>query len=81
MPDSVKCLLEVYEVVKQITLVLFMLLNDDCTINDLFYCAPAWSKTCLFFCQQFLGLGLESAEDNLEHGTKVLMLLEVAFLW
>ena len=60
MPDSVKCLFEVYEVVKQITLVLKVLLYDDSTIEDRFYCAPAWSKTFLFFCQQFLNLDLES---------------------
>ena len=57
MPDSVKRLLEVYEVV-----------DDDSTIEDLFYCAPAWSQICFFFCQQFLSLGLESVEDNTEQG-------------
>ena len=65
MPDSVICLFEVYEIVEQ--LVLKVLLCDDSTIEDLFYCAPAWSKTCLVFCQQFLSLGLESVEDNSEH--------------
>ena len=49
MPDSVKCLLEVYEVVEQIVLVLYVLLDVDSTIEDLFYCVPAWSKTGLFF--------------------------------
>ena len=44
-----------------------MLLYDDSTIEDLFYYAPAWSKTCLFFCQQFLSLGLESAENYSEN--------------
>ena len=68
-----------------------MLLNNDSAIEDMFYCAPGWSKTCLFFCQQFLSLGLESVEVNSEHGlagmadsadcTTVLTLLEVAFLW
>ena len=68
-----------------------MLLFDNSAIEDLFYCAPAWSKTCLVLCQQFLSLGLESVEDNLEHdlagmadkadGTIFLTLLEVAFLW
>ena len=91
MPDSVKRLLEVYEVVEQIALVLQLLLYDDLTIEDLFYCTPAWSKICLFFCQQFLSPVLESVEDNSEHdpagmadladGTIVLALLEVAFLW
>ena len=44
-----------------------MLLCDDLTIEDLFYCAVAWSKTCLFFCQQFISYGLKSVEDNSEH--------------
>ena len=91
MPDSVKCFLEVCEVVEQIALVLLVLLYDDLTTEDLFYCALAWSKTCLFFCQLFLSLGPESVEDNSEHdlagmadqadGTRILSLLEVAFLW
>ena len=64
MPDSVLHLFEVYEVVEQITLLLQVLLCDDSTIKDLFCCVRAWSKACLFSCQQFLSLGLESAEDN-----------------
>ena len=67
MPDSVKRLLEVCEIVKQIALVLYVLLYNDSTIEDLFYCALAWSKICLFFCKQFLSLDLESVEDNSEH--------------
>ena len=67
MPDSFKRLLEVYEVVEQIALVLLVLLYDDSTIQNLFYCALAWSKICLFFCKQFLSLDLESVEDNSEH--------------
>ena len=91
MPDPVKRLLEVYEVVEQITLVLYVLLYDDMTIKDLFYCAPTWSKTSLLLCQQFFCLDFESVEDNSEHDltwmadqayvTIVLTLLEVAFLW
>ena len=49
MQDSVKCPLEVYKVVEQIALVLKVLLYDKLTIEDRFYCTPAWSKTCLFF--------------------------------
>ena len=70
MPDSVKCFLEVCEVVEQIALVLLVLLYDDLTTEDLFYCALAWSKTCLLFCQQFISLGLESVEDNSQHGSR-----------
>ena len=43
IPDSVKLLLEVYEVVEQIALVLKVRLYDDSAIEDLFLCAPAWS--------------------------------------
>ena len=52
-----------------VMILLFSVLTSicRCSIEDLFYCAPAWSKTCLFFCQQFLSLGLESVEDNSEH--------------
>ena len=42
-------------------------MNDDSTNEDLFYCAPASSKICLFFCHQFLSLGLESVKDNSKH--------------
>ena len=37
MLDSVKRLLEVYKVVKQIAMVLQVLLCDDSTVEDLFY--------------------------------------------
>ena len=66
MPDSVRRLLEVYEVMEQMALVFKVPLSDDSIIKDLFHCAQAWSKTC-WFCQQFLNLGLESVEDNSEH--------------
>ena len=71
MPDSVKRLLEIDVIVQEIARCFrcFMTIEDlhDSTIEDLFYRAPAWSKTCLFFRQQFLSLGLESLEDNSEH--------------
>ena len=67
MPNSVKRLLEVYEVVEQIALVLLGFLYDDSTIKDQLHCAQARSKTCMLFCQQFLSLGLESVEGNSEH--------------
>ena len=37
----------VYEVGEQTVLVLYVLLYDELTIEDLFCCASAWSKTCL----------------------------------
>ena len=59
MSNSVKRIFEVCEVVKQTALMLHVLLYDESTTEDLFYCAQAWSKTYLFFCQQFLSLGHE----------------------
>ena len=47
--DSVKRLLEVCKVVQQTALVQHVLLYDESTIGNLFYCTPAWCKTCLFF--------------------------------
>ena len=41
--------------------------ENDSTIENMFYCAPALSKACLLFLQQFFILGLESVEDNSEH--------------
>ena len=67
MSDSVKRLLEVYEVVEEIVIVLWMLRYKDSAFENLFYCSPAWTKSCLFFCQQFLSLGFESFEYNSEH--------------
>ena len=57
MPDSVKRLFEVYGVLEQIALVLYVLLCDCSTIEDLFYFASAWPKTCLSFYQPWLGVG------------------------
>ena len=67
-----------------------MLVFNGSTIEDLYYCVPAWSKTFLFFWQQFLSHDLESVEDNSEHdlpgmadfadGAIVLTLFEVAFV-
>ena len=68
-----------------------MLLYNDSTIDHLFYCVLARSKTRLFLYQQFLSLCLGSVEDYSEHdgagmadsadGAIGLTLLEVAFLW
>ena len=67
-----------------------MFLYDDSTIEGPLYYALVLSKSCLFFCRQFLSFGLESVEDYWEHDlagmanytgvTIVLTLLEVAYL-
>ena len=66
MQGSVKRLLEVYEVVEQIAVLLWILLYDDSTIEYMFYRSSAWSKTCLLLCHQFLSLGFETVENNSE---------------
>ena len=40
---------------------------NDSTMDNLFYCAPAWSKACLFFCQQFLSLWSPSINRTFLH--------------
>ena len=67
MQYSVKRLLEVYEICVTDRAGVVAFFYDDSTIEDSFYCAPIWSKTCLFFCLQFLSLGLESVAGNAEH--------------
>ena len=63
VPDSVRCLLEVNEVMAQIALMLQVLLYNDSKNEELFYCAPAWYKICLFFYSQFLSLVLQSSRN------------------
>jgi len=50
VPDTVKCFLEVDEVMVEVILVLQMFLYQQSYVEDLFCCASLWSKSCLFFC-------------------------------
>ena len=49
MPDSVKCLLEIDEVVAEVALVLEMFLNKYPAVENLLGGTPTCSETCLFF--------------------------------
>ncbi len=46
MANSVKCLLEVNEVVVKVALVLYMFCNYDSVVEDLFNCTPSCSEAC-----------------------------------
>ena len=80
MPIHVEGLLEVYEDIVEVLLVL----------EDLLCGAPACSETCLFFSDDLLRLWLQPVQYDLQHGSAcvadaadhsvVLALLLVAFL-
>ena len=90
MPYPVKSLLEVYEDMVKILLMLQVLLAEDPEIEFLFCGAPSGYETCLLFCNDLFCLWLESVYDDLQHdltkmaeadSSVVLAQLQVAFLW
>ncbi|KAH3838934.1 hypothetical protein DPMN_112351 [Dreissena polymorpha] len=60
MPHACESFLNVIEVLKEVTLVLQVFLNDDSALEGLFYCAPPSSESCLPFGQQLIGLTFQS---------------------
>jgi len=66
VPYSVESLLEVDEVVEQVSLMLKMFFHQDVAVKNLFYCAPACPEPSLFLCKVFCLL-LESVQNNFEH--------------
>ena len=91
MPYPGKALLEVYEDMVEILLMLQVFLAEYPEIEYLFCGVPSGSETCLLFCNDFFCLWLESVYDDLQHdlsrmadkadGSVVLAQLQVAFLW
>ena len=91
MSYPVKGLLEVYEDMVAILLMLQEFLPEDPVTEYLFCVASSGSATCLLFCNDLFCLWLESVEDDLQHDrtrtvdnadlTVVLAQLQVAFLW
>ena len=71
MQYPVKGLLDVYEEVIKILLMLQVFLAEDPEIEYLFCCAPSGSEICLLFCNYLFCLWLESVKniDNLERHT------------
>ena len=54
MPNPVEGLLEVYEDMVEVLLVLEIFLAKDLYVEDLLYGAPSCSETCLFFSNDLL---------------------------
>ena len=67
MPHPAKGLLEDYEDIVEILLMLQVFLAEDPEIEYLFCGAPSGSETCLLFCNDLFCLWLESVKDDLQH--------------
>ena len=90
MPNLVEGLLEVYEDMVEVLLVLEILLIEDSEVTDLLSGAPSCSEACLFFSDDFLRLWLQSVQYGLQHNfawvtdeadlSVLLALLQVSFL-
>ena len=90
MPNPVECLLEVYEDMVHVLLMLEILLTEDSSIKDLLCGAPSFSEACLFFSDDLLCLWFQSVQYDLQHDfawvaneadrSVALALLQVAFL-
>ena len=89
MPNPVKRLLEVYEDMVEVLLVVEIFLTEDLQVEDLLCSTPSGSETCLFFGDD-LRLWLQSVQHDPQHVfawvtdeaycSVVLALLQVAFL-
>ena len=59
MPNPVECLLEVYEDIAEVLLVLEIFLAKDSSAEDLLCSAPSCCEACLFFSDDHLRLRLQ----------------------
>ena len=90
MPNPVEGLLEFYEEMVEVLLMLEIFLTEDSLVEDFLCAAPSCSKACLFFSDDLLRLWLQSVRYDLQHDfawvtdeadcSVVLALLQVAFL-
>ena len=88
---DVKGLLEDYEDMVEVLLVLEMFLKENAYVEDLLCGAPTCSEACLFFSDDLFHLWLQSVQYDLQHDfawmtdeadcSVVLTLLQVAFLY
>ena len=74
MPNPVKDLLEVYEDMLEVLLVLEIFLTENAKVEDLLCGAPSCSESCLFFSDDFA-----SATDEADR-LVVLALPQAVFL-
>ena len=67
MPKPVDGLLEVYEDMVKVLLVLEIFLTEDSWVENLLCGAPSCSEACLFFSDDLLRLWLKSVQYDLQH--------------
>ena len=89
MPNPVEGLLEVYENMVEVLLVLEIFLTENAQVKDLPCGTPSCSEACLFFGDDLLHFWLQSIQYDLQHDfawvtdeaycSIVLALLQVAF--
>ena len=90
MPSPLEGLLQVYEDVVEVLLVLEIFLTENAQVEDLLCGAPSCSEACLFFSNDLLCLWLQSVQYDVQYDFAwvtdepnclvVLELLQVAFL-
>ena len=66
MQNPVEGLLEVYEDILEVLLVLKIYLTEDSQIENLLCGAPSCSEACLFFGDDLLRLWLQSVQYDLQ---------------
>ena len=90
MPNPLECILEVYEDMVEVLMVLDIFLTENVQVENLLCDTPSCSEACLFFGEDLLRLWLQSFQYDLQHDfawvtdeaycSVVLALLQVAFL-
>ena len=64
MPNSVERLLEVYEDMVKVLLVLQVFISEYSKIENVLSCAPSCCEACLFFFDDLLSLWLQSIQED-----------------
>ena len=67
MPNPVEGLLEVYEDMVEVLLVLEIFLTENAQVEDLLCGTPSCSEACLFFKDDLLRLWFQSIQYDLQH--------------
>ena len=90
MPNPFKGLVEVYEDMVEVLLVLEIFPTEDSRVEDLLCSAPSCCEACQFFSNDLLCLWLQSVQYDLQHDfarvageadrSVVLALIQVVFL-
>ncbi len=90
MPNAVECLLQVYEVMVEVLLVLKYFSEKIRRFKYLLCGAPSCCEACLFFSDSLLRFRIQSVQYDLQHDfdwvtdegdrSVVMTLLQIAFL-